>query len=102
MSQHHLNELLHALTQKGWRITSTHSLDDHPYDFHVWTIERGPVTLDIQFARFGSAGEDLALDKSYACSVTGHDDVSLYFSKPSDKWKADLNAFVSALDATGA
>ena len=99
MSQHHLDELSHALTQKAWAIASTRSLDDFPYDFHAWTIERGSVTVDIQFARFGGIGEDLPLDKSYACSVDGRDDISLYFSKPSDKWKADLASFVSALDS---
>ncbi len=101
MSQHHLDELSHVLTQKGWAISSTRSIDDFPYDSHAWTIERGSVTLDIQFSRFGGVGEDLPLEKSYACSVASRDDISLYFSKPSNKWKADLASFVSALDGVG-
>ncbi|MCH7726367.1 MAG: hypothetical protein IH991_07815 [Planctomycetes bacterium] len=100
MPKHHLDALSHALTQKGWKIVSTRTLDDSPYDFHAWTVERGTVSLEIQFARFGGIGEDLPLDKSYACSVSGHDDISLYFSKPSGKWNADVASFVSALDDT--
>lgn len=98
MPQHHLDSLSHALLQKGWKIIATRSLDDFPHDFHAWTIQRGPATLEIQFARFGGAGEDLPLDESYACEVAGRDDVSLYFSRH-PRWRDELASFVAALDS---
>ena len=80
---------------------TTWSLDDFSHDFHAWAIERGAANLELQFARFGGMGEDLALHESYACSIAGHDAVSLDFSK-SSRWATELTAFIRALDTVGA
>ena len=94
----HLDSLAHALTQKGWRIASTRSLNDFPYDCNAWTIRRGETELEIQFDRFGDMGQDISLLDSSGCSIDGHDSILLSFSKP-PKWKAELETFVSKLDS---
>ena len=95
MPQHHLEELSHALTQKGWTIVSTRSLTDHPYDCNAWSVRRGAVEFDIKFDRFGSMGEDLSITETYGCSV--RDSVHLSFGKRKS-WDQELPAFIAALD----
>jgi hypothetical protein len=98
MSQHHLHALWHALIQKGWKIVTTRSLDDFPYDYHAWTIRRGSVAIELQFARFGDMGQDVPLEESSGCAVAKVRSISLHFSKQ-PRWKDDLASFVSSLDA---
>jgi hypothetical protein len=99
MPQHHLDALSHALTQRGWKIVSTRSLEDFPYDCHAWSIERGRERHEIQFDRFDAMGYDVPLIESYGCSVEGRK-ASLYFSNGS-RWSGELDAFLSELDAEG-
>ena len=95
MPQHHLDELSHALTQKGWTIFSTRSLSDHPYDCNAWSLLRGPVEFEIEFDRFGGMGEDLPITETFGCSV--RNSIHLYFGKRK-RWDEELAAFISELD----
>ncbi|TWU50712.1 hypothetical protein Poly51_40050 [Rubripirellula tenax] len=97
MPKHHIDALSHALTQRGWTIVSTRSLDDFPCDAHAWTIERGHAQLEIQFDRFDAMGNDVPLHKSWGCAVHDHRDVSLSFGKPPG-WAGELASFIAALD----
>lgn len=97
MPQRHLDALSHALTQKGWKIVSTRTLNDFPYDCHAWEIERGSASREIQFDRFGGMGEDVPLLESSGCSIEGHEEVHLSFSKK-PRWPKELTMFVHAVD----
>jgi len=95
MPQHHLDELSHALTQKGWRVVNTRSLTDFPYDCDAWSMKRGAVEFDIEFSRFDGMGQDVPLIDSFGCSV--RNSVHLYFGKPK-RWAEELPVFISKLD----
>ena len=96
--QKHLDGLSHALTQKGWTIVATRSLNDFPYDHHAWEIQRGGTKHEILFDRFGDMGEDVDLLESTGCAIySGNHSILLRFSKP-PTWLSELAPFVSKLD----
>ena len=94
MSQQHLDELLHALTQKGWKLVETLPGDDYRISA-VWQISRGNVCFRLTFDGLDDL-KCLPIEQSYGCQLEGYDSQSLYFGKKS--WKTDLATFVDGLD----
>ena len=98
MSEWHLDELRAALLNKGWKLVAVHGGDGHAVS-GSWEIQRStrhpPLWLDFN-------GRDdlkcLPMSESYACEVRGLGP-QLYFRRPGDKWRTELEAFVCNLDA---
>ena len=97
MSQHHLNDLHHALTQKGWTIAETLPGDDYRVSA-VWVIAGGGSSTLLAFDGNDDL-ECLPIEQSYACHVAGDETHSVYFGKKS--WKTELASFVGGLDLIG-
>ncbi|MEQ4618411.1 MAG: hypothetical protein ABN482_10220 [Corticimicrobacter sp.] len=104
MSLPHLRQLQDALVRRGWTVIE-YLRGDPAFDVQgaaSWAIQRDesrPALL-LDFAGFGSMGEDIPLDRSYACAVRGTA-ISLYFSRVNrsqDTWQRDLAGFIDALD----
>jgi hypothetical protein len=105
MSDSHLNELRTMLAEHGWRIVAERLRgEDDVQGAATWQVTRdgGPMVL-IDFAGFGTMGEDIAIEESYACNVRERSDIGLYFRRVNRSrvlWLADLAAFVEALGTT--
>jgi hypothetical protein len=109
MSLSHLKELRAALENHGWKIVAERLREE---DFDVggaatWEVrksDKGSSVL-IDFAGFGSLGEHIPLEKSYACHVRGRSDVDLYFwriNRSRERWLRDLASFVTSLETVSA
>ena len=97
MSQHHLNDLHHALTQKGWTIVETLPGDDYRVSA-VWVVARGDSNARLAFDGLHEI-ECLPIERSYACHLEGDHLHSVYFGKKS--WKIDLASCVDGLNRVG-
>jgi hypothetical protein len=105
MSDSHLKELRTTLAEYGWRIVAERLRgEDNVQGAATWQVTRDDVpAVLIDFAGFGTMGEDIALEESYACNVRERSDVGLYFRRVNRSralWLAELTAFVEALSKT--
>jgi hypothetical protein len=107
MSLSHLNELRAALNERGWKIVAERRREDDD-DIRcgaTWEVVRAnggvsPLLL-IDFDGCDWWGNDLPLEKCYACYVRGRRGVSLYFrriNRSRKLWLRDLAAFLDALE----
>ena len=96
MAEWHLRDLRNAITRRGWTILAEHPGDDARVS-GSWEVQRSTRTppLFIDFDGFDDL-RCLPMDMSYACHVRGG--AGLYFSRPGERWRADLDAFVRSLD----
>lgn len=93
MSQWHLDTLRNALLAKGWRIVAVHS------DGMEWDIQRSTAIapLVLQMDPLDAMGRDIPVEKSYGCSIKGHQKTGLYFYR-TKTFPPALNEFISKLD----
>ena len=103
MADWHLDELLHALDRRGWRVTA--ELPGNDYNTSgTWELRRSgdPRVLLIDFDGTDELGT-LPVLETYACQArgTGH---SLYFrrrgesgSRQRARWQEELSAFVEGV-----
>ena len=100
MAEWHLTDLRNALRRRGWAVLAEHTGDDARVS-GSWEIQRSTAVPPL-FIDFDGLDDLLCLpmSESYACHVRGG--AGLYFRRPGDRWRAELEAFVRSIDTTPA
>ncbi len=98
MAEWHLDELRQSLDRNHWRLEAELVGDDY-MNSGVWRITRpdGSNPVHIEFEGLDDL-EVLPIAKAYACRVKEAPELSLYFRRPGNDWKTNLDAFVKSLD----
>ena len=98
----HLDDLEHALTQRGWRLLQVTPRDetDRWGWSGSWEVQRGDSTVALDFEGGDANGlNTYPIEKAFAVKLRGRDEVSLYLRRRrSEEWQRELTMFVVSLD----
>jgi hypothetical protein len=99
----HLQELERQLGRRGWEIREVRRSENDMWGRSgSWELVRGDQRLWLDFTGGDADGVIThPIEHAYGCDLRGRAGIGVYFArkKSTAAWRAELDAFVTALDA---